>query len=150
MQSVASQNLQTASLALPRSQSTANIADGRHATASPAATGFTRSVSGMLNASGASSPVPPASPRIPFASVTAGAGHHYNYDSRVIAQTINRIESTSGIGAVSNSVGSGNASAGPTAMASNEGRSADPWTAACIRTLPLLWVLPHGVFVKLS
>ena len=149
--SQSSQNIQS-SIGLPlppRSVSSLNLSgagDARHASTSAASSGastpFLRSSSSTLRASGASTPAPPASPRVPYASspsLSATALHHNNYNASNIRENINRLESFSGIGGAANSVGgSGNASAGAIAASNGESKGGDAWTAACIRTLPLL------------
>ena len=150
--SQSTQNINSLGLPLPpRSASSINLSgagEARHASAShtPSATTSTPSFlrSSSVNAAGSSTPVPPASPRIPYASspsLAATAAHHNNYNAKAIQHIVNSLEATSGIGGAGNSVGSGAASAGAIAAANNEGKGeGDAWTAACIRTLPLLWV----------
>lgn len=69
---------------------------------------------------------------------SASASHFGVYDSRLVANTINKIETSSSAGTLVNAA-SGSAS-GTTAAppGSSHGPENDAWTAACIRTLPLL------------
>lgn len=134
-------NPQVSSLGLPlpsRSASAVNLSGLQSGASTPATIAFSRSTSNLAQ-SASGTPVPPASPRAPYA-LTPSVANANNYDQRKIAQTINRIESNSGIGGVGNSVGgSTGGNAGATALAANENKG-DAWTAVCIRTLPLLSV----------
>lgn len=142
----------------PRSSSSTNLssaAQGAGSTSSDSSTpSFLRSTTNPLGAVGGNGPIagshgsrdkpiPPPSPRTsssPSLFNPAGSlpssNPHANYDARLVANTINRIESTSGLGAVSQSIaGSGSTNGTATSAGSQE---SDAWTAVCIRTLPLL------------
>jgi hypothetical protein len=69
---------------------------------------------------------------------SSSVSHFGSYDSRLVANTINKIESsnTSGTLVGANSGAANNSSAAP--PGSSGGVENDAWTAVCIRTLPLL------------
>lgn len=115
----------------------------------------------------------------PHAHLHHSHGYNSTYDARLVANTINRIEATSGIGAPGStieglggsgasgspalgsggSLGSSNANTsgggiGGTASTSStnlagQAPDADGWTAVCIRTLPLLYVSLGNPFARL-
>ena len=164
---------------VPRSASALNLgASGEARSGSSTPNAFLRAsaASAGPSASGSASPLPhvgahsshpaPASPR---SSQPPLHHHHSNYDARLVANTINRIEYSTGIGAAGHAVagagagpGAANTAAGSgaggsstlggsaagTGSAAGQGTAGDgkqngtdsdsAWTAACIRTLPLL------------
>ena len=78
------------------------------------------------------------------------SSHHGNYDARLVANTINKIEAASGLGAASSggvastSSGSGaqgSGASGPATPGVGLPGDSDPWMAVCLRTLPLLCVI---------
>ena len=149
----------TSTLGLPlptRSNSSVNLSSNGSGTTTP---NFLRSMTspyGVTGASGAGgpsgnshgsrdSPVPPLSPRIPSTPLPSipsvggpSSNAHGSYDARLVANTINKIESTSGLGAVNHSVAGSGSTPVTGATSSLQGNESDAWTAVCIRTLPLL------------
>jgi hypothetical protein len=137
-----------------RSSSTLQAGSGNHRTGSAGsgspAVVSPSNVAGSASNAARESPFPPASPRLaqPHSHAsTSASGHaplqspyHANYDARLIASTINKIESVSGIGAAGSAVSSKESTSAGTSTGPHTGQSAesDAWTAVCIRTLPLL------------
>lgn len=69
---------------------------------------------------------------------SASVSHFGQYDSRLVANTINKIESSSTAGSLVNATSGANSSTSAVPPGSSHGPENDAWTAACIRTLPLL------------
>lgn len=92
------------------------------------------------SASGSHTPTQPTfAHNAPPLHHSASASHFGIYDSRLVANTINKIEASSTAGTlVSATSGANSSSAGAAPPGSSHGPENDAWTAVCIRTLPLL------------
>jgi hypothetical protein len=74
---------------------------------------------------------------------SASVSHFGQYDSRLVANTINKIESSQTSGSLVGATSGANSSTSAAPPGSSHGPENDAWTAACIRTLPLLYVQTH-------
>lgn len=91
------------------------------------------------SASGSHTPTQPTfSHDPPSLHHSASASHFGVYDSRLVANTINKIESSSTAGTLVSATSGATGGTGNAPPGSSHGPENDAWTAACIRTLPLL------------
>lgn len=69
---------------------------------------------------------------------SASVSHFGLYDSRLVANTINKIESSTSAGTLVSATSGVSTVPGTAPPGSSHGPENDAWTAVCIRTLPLL------------
>lgn len=91
------------------------------------------------SASGSHTPTQPTfAHNAPPLPQSASASHFGIYDSRLVANTINKIETSSTAGSLVSATSGASNSTSAAPPGSSHGSENDAWTAVCIRTLPLL------------